>query len=213
MSSWRGFLSVVLATIGLGLALSPSAAELKQGKDYRVINPPVLVETSRIEVTEFFWYGCPHCFDFEPVLTEWVKKLPADVVFRRVPAVFPNNKWTPGARLYYTLEALNLVDTLHAQVFAAIHGERQRLDDSKVLLDWVSKRGVDANKFSEAWSSFGVQTRVQQAGKMTEAAALTGVPSVMVHGRYLALTQGNYDDLLATVEQLVARVRVEAIHK
>lgn len=213
MRTWRVVMAAILATLGLGLALAAGAGELQQGRDFRLIDPPLPVAGNRIEVTEFFWYGCPHCFDFEPVLKPWAAKLPADVIFRRVPAVFPNNKWTPGARLYYTLEAMNLLETLHAEAFNAVHVDRQRLDDGKVLLEWLGKKGVDTAKFSEAWASFGVQSRVQQAGKLTEAAGLTGVPSVMVHGRYLALTQGNYDDLLANIDQLVARVRAEADRK
>lgn len=206
MGAWRG----VLAVLGACLALGVGAVELKEGRDFREINPPLAPGKERIEVTEFFWYGCPHCFDFEPILAAWVKKLPADVSFQRVPAIFPNNKWTPGARLYYTLDAMNLVDKLHRDVFNAIHVERRRLDDEKVVFDWLAKQGVDAKRFSEVWSSFGVQSRVQQARELTKAAGLTGVPSVAVQGRYLALTPGNYEELLANIDQLIDRVRAES---
>ena len=210
MRAWRGVLAAVLATLGLCLSLGAGAVELKQGRDFQLIKPPLAPDQSKIEVTEFFWYGCPHCFDFEPLLAAWVKKLPADVSFRRVPAIFPNNKWMPGARLYYTLEAMNLLEKMHSEVFSAIHVDRQRLDDDKILFDWVAKKGVDVKQFSETWSSFGVQSRLQQARVLTLAAGVTGVPSVMVQGRYLALTAGNYEDLLAVIDQLVARARVEA---
>lgn len=213
MRVWRKALAAILAALGLCLALGAAAAELKDGRDFRLISPPLAADKSKIEVTEFFWYGCPHCFDFEPVLAAWVRKLPADVVFRRVPAIFPNNKWMPGARLFYTLEAMNLVEKLHADVFNAIHVERQRLDEEKVLFDWIAGKGVDPKKFSETWSSFGVQARAQQARELTQAAGLSGVPSVMVHGRYLALTPGNYDELIANIEQLVARVRAESARR
>lgn len=209
MKSRRGFLAAVLAMLGCCLALAAGAAELKAGEDFRVINPPLAAPKDRIEVTEFFWYGCPHCFDFEPVLAAWVKKLPANVSFRRVPVVTANNKWVPAAQLYYTLEAMNLVEKLHSDVFIAIHVDRQRLDDEKVLFEWVAKKGVDTKKFREAWSSSGVQSRIQQARELGPAAGLTGVPAVMVQGRYLALTQGNYEDLLATIDQLVERARTE----
>lgn len=205
MRAWRG----VLATLGLCLALGAGAVELKQDRDFRLINPPLATDTNKIEVTEFFWYGCPHCFDFEPTLAAWVKKLPADVSFRRVPAINSNNKWTPGARLYYTLEAMNLLEKLHTDVFTAIHVERQRFDDEKILLEWVAKKGIDPKKFGETWASFGVQSRVQQARKLSQSASLTGVPAVVVHGRYQAITEGNYEDLIAVVEALVARVRAE----
>ena len=213
MKAWRGILAAILATLGLFAAVGAGAAELKEGLDFRVINPPLTADKNKIEVTEFFWYGCPHCFDFEPVLAAWVKKLPADVSFRRVPAIFPNNKWMPGARLYYTLEAMNQLEKMHSEVFAGTHVERLRLDDEKIMFEWVVKKGVDAKKFSETWSSFGVQTRVQQTRDLTTAAGLTGVPAVMVHGRYLALTPGDYDQLLANIDQLISRVRAEAGRK
>lgn len=205
MKSWR----CVLAVLGCCLALAAGAAELQEGQDFRVISPPLAAPPDRIEVTEFFWYGCPHCFDFEPMLAAWVKSLPTGVSFRRVPAISANDKWVPGARLYYTLEVMDLVDKLHGDVFAAIHVDRQRLDDERALFEWVAKKGIDANNFSAAWSSPGVQSRLQQARALGPAAGLTGVPAVMVHGRYLALTRGNYEDLLATIDRLVARVRAE----
>ena len=138
-----------------------------------------------------------------------MKKLPANASFRRVPVVTANNKWVPAAQLYYTLEAMNLVEKLHSDVFIAIHVERRRLDDEKALVEWVAKKGVDPKKFSEAWSSSGVQSRIQQSRELGRDSGLAGVPAVMVQGRYLALTQGNYEDLLATVDQLVERVRTE----
>jgi thiol:disulfide interchange protein DsbA len=119
----------------------------------------------------------------------------------------------PGARLYYTLEAMNQLEKMHSEVFNGMHVERQRLDDEKVMFEWIAKKGIDPKSFSETWSSFGVQTRVQQARDLTTAAGLTGVPAVMVHGRYLALTPGDYDQLLANIDQLIARVRAEAGRK
>ena len=203
-------LAAVLVVLGAGLASAAGAADLKEGQDFRVIRPPLMADRERIEVVEFFWYGCPHCFDFEPVLADWVKKLPADVVVRRSPAIFPNNRWTPGARIYYTLEAMNLLDKFHSEVFNAIHKERLRLEDEKVLFEWVAKKGIDTRQFTETWSSFGVQSQLQQARRTTLAAGVTGVPSVMVHGRYLALTPGNYGEMLANIESLIAQVRVDA---
>jgi thiol:disulfide interchange protein DsbA len=210
MKSWRVMLAAALAAFGLCLAGPAAAADLVAGQDYRVINPPLPAPRDKVEVTEFFWYGCPHCFDFEPVLAAWVKRLPGDVSFRRVPALFPNNKWLPAAQLYYTLEVMNLVERLHGEAFIAIHVHRLRLDDERILFDWVATKGVDAVKFREAWSSPAVEVRLQQARGLGPAAGLSGVPAVMVQGRYLALTQGNYEDLLAVVEKLVERARRES---
>jgi thiol:disulfide interchange protein DsbA len=206
MNSRRAFLAAALA---MGLAFSADAAELKEGQDFRVINPPLPAPRDKIEVTELFWYGCPHCFDFEPLLAAWVRKLPANVSFRRIPMVSAGNRWVPAAQLYYTLEAMNLVEKLHRDVFNAIHGERQRLDDEKVLFEWMEKKGVDMKQFVEVWSSPAVQSRIRQAREVSRDSGLTGVPAVMVQGRYLALTQGNYSDLLATVDRLIERVRTE----
>ena len=205
MKSWR----CVLAMFGFCLTLAAGAVELKEGRDFRVINPPLPAPVDKVEVTEFFWYGCPHCFDFEPVLAAWARRLPADVGFHRVPAISSNDKWVPAARLYYTLEAMNLVEKLHGEAFVAIHVDRQRLDDEKVLFEWVAKKGIDAKKFSEAWSSPAVQGRLRQTRELSQAAGLTGVPAVMVQGRYLAPTQGNHEELLAVIERLVDRVRKE----
>lgn len=205
IKSWR----CVLAVVGCCLTLAAGAAELQEGQDFRVISPPLAAPSDRIEVTEFFWYGCPHCFDFEPVLAAWVARLPAGVSFRRMPAIPANDKWLPGARLYYTLEAMDLVEKLHGEVFAAIHVDRQRLDDEKTLFEWVAKKGIDSQQFSAAWSSPGVQSRLRQARALGPAAGLSGVPAVMVHGRYLVLTRGSHEELLANIDRLVARVRTE----
>ncbi|MCF8149523.1 MAG: thiol:disulfide interchange protein DsbA/DsbL [Burkholderiaceae bacterium] len=211
MNPWRALLATFLTLACLSLGFAAGAAELKQGKDYLLINPPLTADNTRIEVTEFFWYGCPHCFDFEPALASWLKKLPGDVSFRRVPAIFPNNQWTPGASLYYSLEAMDLLDALHDEVFKAIHVERKRLDNEMVLLEWLSGKGVDAQKFSATRASFGVQSRVQQARRLTLASGMNGVPALMVHGQFLVPTQGPHAELLATVDQLIERVR--AVHR
>lgn len=202
---------VVAATVALLVSFGAAAADLREHSDFRLLNPPMAVEAKgRVEVVEFFWYGCPHCFDFEPVLGAWQKKLPPDVAFRRVPAIFPNNKWAPGARLFYTLEAMNLTEKLHTAAFHAIHQERIRLDDDFVLFDWVAKQGVDKARFREVYVSFAVNTRVQQAREATAAAGLGGVPAVVVQGRYQAITPGSYEDLLGIIERLIERARRES---
>ena len=214
MKHWGKQLRLIAGVFGLLLlAATPqlAGAQLVQDRDFRIINTPLAVEgKGKIEVTEFFWYGCSHCFDFEPVLGPWVKKLPADVVFRRVPTIFPNNKWAPGAKLYYTLEAMGLTEQLHAKAFSAIHQERLRLDDDFVLLDWVAKQGVDKAKFKEVYLSFAVNARVQQARELTASSGINGVPAVIVQGRYQALSRGNYEDLLKVIDQLIARARSES---
>lgn len=205
----RGFLRAGLLALLVAMgALAGAVAAAPQ--EFRSLNPPIGSDAARIEVIEFFWYGCPHCDKLEPLMVAWVRKLPADVSFRRVPAIFPNSpKWTPGARLYYTLEALNLVDRLHGDVFNAIHVERKRLDDEKVLFEWIAGKGVDAKAFLAAWTSFGVQSRVRQALEVTQRAGLAGVPAIVVDGRYEALMPQNLGDLPGVADRLIERVRAE----
>lgn len=191
------------------LAGNALAVELQAGRDFRPLDSPLAAERKdRIEVIEFFWYGCPHCFDFEPVLEDWAKTLPADVVLRRVPAIF-HSKWVAGAQLYYTLEALHLTNALHREVFNAMHVERLRLNDESVLFGWAAKQGIDAKAFAAAWNSSGVQGRVREAQRLTQESRITGVPALVVGGRYQALASGNYGDLLQNTTQLISRVRGE----
>ncbi len=210
MKHWKRWREVLLILL-LCLGGSAMADELRPGRDFRLIDPPLATEAKgRIEVIEFFWYGCPHCFDLEPLLAAWTRTLPADAALRRVPAIF-HSKWEPGARLYYTLEAMHLVDSLHSAVFNAIHVERLRLNDEKILFDWVAQKGIDAKAFAEAWNSFGVQSRVREAQRLTQESRITGVPSLVIAGRYQALTTGNYGNLLQRAGQLIERARNEAL--
>jgi thiol:disulfide interchange protein DsbA len=203
--AWR-FLSALLLA---GFWLAAGAAELKEGRDFRELNPPLAPDRAKVEVIEFFWYGCPHCFNLEPVVVPWSRKLPGDVSFRRVPALFPDGKWASGARLYYTLAAMNLVDRLHGEVFHAIHVERKRLGDERQFADWVSTKGVDPKEFLAAWNSFGVQSQVRQSQELTRRAGLSGVPALVVDGRYQAITPEHFPELLTLVDRLIERARAE----
>ncbi len=213
MVRWRR--RIVVATLALlAVSLIPvsgaAAAALQEGRDFRRLNPPIGSDAARIEVVEFFWYGCPHCNDLEPHMAAWLGKLPADVSFRRVPAVFPNSpKWAPGARTYYALEAMNLLDRLHGEVFAAIHVQRKRLDDEKVLLEWIAAKGVDPGEFLAAWTSFGVQSRVRQAQELSQRAGLGGVPAIVVDGRYEVRMTESLKDLPGATDRVIERVRAE----
>jgi thiol:disulfide interchange protein DsbA len=196
-------------------ALLPTAAQADAarpvaGTDYLVLDPRAAVEApaGKIEMVEFFWYNCPHCSSFEPELSAWLKKLPKDVAFRRVPVAFRDD-FVPQQRLYYTLEAMGLVDKLHAKVFAAIHGERLDLSKTPAILDWVSKQGVDRAKFTESFNSFSVATKSSKAAQLQNAYKVEGVPALGVAGRFytdgsLAKSMGN---ALKVVESLVAGVR------
>lgn len=187
-------------------------AALEAGRDFKQLGQPLATETgSRIEVLEFFWYGCPHCFDLEPVMEKWLKKAPADVELRRVPAIF-RDTWAPGARLYYALEALGELKRLHGEVFDAIHIHRIPLHtDEKVMASWLEKKGVERKKFQDTYSSFAMQGRVARAQQITRASRIDGVPAIIVDGRYLTSGSmaGTYDAMMGVIDELLQRVRAE----
>ena len=189
----------------VALAVAPFAGLVSaQQPSFLELNPPQPVETAdKIEVLEFFWYGCIHCYNLEPKIESWLKTLPKDVEFRRVPAVF-NERWAQDAAIFYTFEALGLLDKLHRPFFDAIHRDRLRTDNAQALNAWLEKHGVDAKKFETTLKSFGVQSKTKRAIRMTTAYKIDGTPAMAVHGRY---TVPSSDGMLGTVDQLVAAIR------
>jgi thiol:disulfide interchange protein DsbA len=168
------------------------------------LNPPLPVDaTGKIEVLEFFWYGCIHCYNLEPKIDTWLKSLARDVEFRRVPAVL-SERWAHDASIFYTLDALGVLDKLHRPLFDAIHRDRLRTDQATSLSTWLEKNGVDTKKFLETAKSFGVQSKARRAVRLTTDYKVDGTPAMAVHGRY---TVGAHDTMLDTVNQLIAAVR------
>ncbi len=163
-----------------------SPAAPVNGTDYRTLEKAQQTDSGKkVEVTEFFWYSCSHCNAFEPSLEAWVKKNADKIVFKRVPVIF-RDSFIPQQKLYYTIEAMGLVDSMHARIFRAIHVERQTLDTDKQILDFIAKQpGVDIKKFTEVYNSFGVQTKVSRAAQLQAAYKVDGVPMVAVDGRYV----------------------------
>jgi protein dithiol oxidoreductase (disulfide-forming) len=199
---------------GLSIAASTSA-QLVAGKDYLIINPPQPTDSgNKVEVLEFFWYGCPHCDALQPSLDAWVKQKPADVEFRRVPAVL-GQSWIPLTQAFYTFEALGLTEKLHGDVFAALHKDKVRLQDSKTLFEWVAKHGVDRKKFEDTYNSFGVRSRVQRAIDMSRTYNIPGTPALVIDGRFLTaphlgLEKGqrlSYERYFKIVDHIVAVAR------
>ncbi len=192
-------------SIALAQAKAPEA-----GVDYLVLDKRVLVEApaGKIEVVEFFWYNCPHCHAFEPAFDAWSKKVPKDVAVRRVPIAFRDD-FAPQQRLYYALEAMGLVDKLHAKVFAAIHVEKKELNKGDAIADWVAKQGIDKTKFLEQYNSFSVATKASRANQLQNAYKIDGVPALGVAGRYW--TDGSMakslERALQVVDHLVAGIR------
>jgi protein dithiol oxidoreductase (disulfide-forming) len=195
---------IVVALSAAPFALSPFGRALAQPRGFNEVQPPVPVdEAGKIEVLEFFWYGCIHCYNLEPRLDGWLKTVPPDVAFRRVPAVL-SNRWGHDAAIFYAFEAMGVLDKLHRPLFDAIHRDRLRTDDTKAFNEWLQKNGVDPKKFETTARSFGVQSKVKRAIRLTSDYKIEGTPAMAVHGRY---TIGSSDAMLETVNQLVAAVR------
>lgn len=211
MRQLKALIAILAGAACLAFAGTATAQEPREGRDYSVLNPAQPTDAKgKIEVTEFFWYGCSHCFDFEPLLQKWVKNKPQDVVFQRVPALFPGGKWLPETKLYYTLEAMGLVDRLHQQVFEAVHVDRVRMSDEKTMLAWMESKGVDRKKFEDTYRSFAVQSRAQRSMQLSQAHGLDGVPALVVQGKYKPIAGGaGYGDLLATLDKLIVKARAE----
>jgi thiol:disulfide interchange protein DsbA len=198
---------------GAGFAQSAVWAQGKApeaGVDYLTLDKRVMVEApaGKIEVVEFFWYNCPHCHAFESAFDAWSKKAPKDVAVRRVPVAFRDD-FAPQQRLFYALEAMGLVDKLHAKVFAAIHVEKKDLAKGDAIADWVAKQGVDKAKFLEQYNSFSVATKASRATQLQNAYKIDGVPALGVAGRYWTdgVMSKGMERALQVVDHLVAGIR------
>jgi protein dithiol oxidoreductase (disulfide-forming) len=199
----KTMLSPLFCLLAAALIALPLGAGAQQVNE---LKPPIPVESGgKIEVIEFFWYGCIHCYNLEPQIETWLKKLPKDVEFRRVPAVF-NERWGLDASIFYSMEAMGLLEKLHRPLFDAIHKERLRTDNEQALSEWLTKHGVDAKKFIETMQSFGVRSKARRAIQLTVAYKIDGTPAIAVQGRYTLSAQPN---MMQVVDSLVDRVRKE----
>jgi thiol:disulfide interchange protein DsbA len=197
-----------LAALWSGAAQAQS--EPVEGKEFTRLQPPVAVSTpaGKVEAMEFFGYWCPHCHAFEPMLDAWVRKLPADVVFRRIPVSFgpPHD---PYQKLYYALEAMGQLETMHRKVFNAVHLQKLRLDKDSELQTLAKDNGLDFAKLKETMSSFSVATKCNQAKQLANAYKLDGVPTLAVHGRYVTSVglAGGPQRALQVMDGLIQRAR------
>jgi thiol:disulfide interchange protein DsbA len=195
---------MVFFAAGLAQAQPTAGVEYRELASAQPTDSP-----GKIEVVEFFWYGCPHCYTFEPVITPWVKKLPKDVHFRRIPAMF-NDEWAQGGRAYYALEAIGEVERLHKALFDAVHtGSKLRVADEAALTEWLGKQGVDTKKFAAAYRSFSVEGKMKRAAQLTQAYKIEGVPSMAVNGKYVVVTDNvkSFEHLLQITDYLVGKSR------
>ncbi|MES9994251.1 MAG: thiol:disulfide interchange protein DsbA/DsbL [Candidatus Thiodiazotropha sp.] len=176
------------------------------GEGWDPIDPPVATTAAdgKVEVIEFFWYGCPHCYQMEPQLETWLENKPENVSFLRVPAPL-NNKWTIHAQFYYAAEILGLTDKLHIPLFEALHDKKRRLYDKESLIEFAVEQGVERQKFVDALNSFGVYVKVQNARKLGQRYQLDGVPAIGINGKYKTSGSlaGNYSRMFEIVSHLV----------
>jgi thiol:disulfide interchange protein DsbA len=208
--------SSTLAGVGLGWALAGTAQAQGapvEGTHYVKLQQPAAVSApaGKIEVVEFFWYGCPHCNALEPALEEWIKRLPPDVAFRRVPVAF-SAVHESHQRLFYSLEAMGQLDAMHKRIFAALHTQRMRLETEADQVAFLSANGVDGAKFVEAGKSFSVQTKMRQAKQLSAAYKIDGVPAIGVQGRYYTAGSlaGDNRRALVVADYLIQQARKPA---
>ena len=215
-----GYFAGLVALLVAGNSMAQPAPV--PGRDYVLINPAQPTEGGKkIEVVEFFWYGCPHCYHLEPSLNAWLKKKPADVEFKAVPGTFGAPTWEPLTRTYYALDAMGVAAKYHDAIFAAVHLEkdpakqRAMVNDSRAIADWLGGKGVDKQKFLETYNSFTVNSRTKRSEEMTRNYDVSGTPALAVDGKYLVSPSSflnadnslNYDRFFGVVDQLIAQAR------
>jgi len=216
----RAILGVALGTAAAAFAgtaaAQPAAAQpaaaLVEGTHYARLKPPVPVESGKkIEVIEFFSYGCPHCAELEPFLDTWLAKLPPDVQFRRVP-VFFQDRWVNLGKVYYTLEALGEEQKLSPAVFAAVHGgSNTALWNDKTFFDWAASKGLDRKKVEDVYNSFAISGKMNRAKQQAQTFNIQSVPTVVIDGKFITASDrvGKHAQLPAAIDELVAKARAE----
>ena len=187
MRSIRTLIRGGLALLALACLAAASHAQdirVRQNIEYRLIAPQPVETGDRIEVIEFFWYGCPYCNELQPALESWIRRKPADVALRRVPAIL-RESWAPHARIYYTLERLNEVERLHLQVYYGYHVEKLHLSKPDVMVEWAVNNGIDRKRWLDAYDSAEVEAEVERAKMLSQAYTVEVTPTLVVNGRYL----------------------------
>jgi thiol:disulfide interchange protein DsbA len=186
------------------------AADYVEGTHYKKVPQQPTSTGDKIEVLEFFWYGCPHCFHFEPFIESWNKNKPANVEFVRVPAVFRPD-WEVQARTYYALSNMGVIEDLHGKIFEAIHKYRIKLNSMDAMADYVSNFGVNRDDFIKEYSSFAVDSMVRKGKKLQQAYKIEGVPAVVVNGEYLTsgAMSGSFDNLIKIINYLTQKAAKE----
>jgi protein dithiol oxidoreductase (disulfide-forming) len=210
LSAASALLAATVGAASLPGSARAQARAFREGADYIKLGKPAPVEApaGKIEVVEFFWYGCPHCNAFEPQLEAWSKSAPREVALRRVPVAF-RPEFEPNQRLFYVLEEMGKLPELHRKVFKTIHEERQPLSSTQLVTAWAVKQGIDAAKFTAMYNSFGVSTKVRKATQLQDQYQVDGVPALGVAGRYYTSGQitKSMERALQVTDYLIGQTR------
>ncbi len=206
-----------LAILTLTLSTLSFADAPKVGTEFDAVAQPISTDNpAKIEVMEIFWYGCPHCYHMEEPLNAWVKKLPSDVYFKRMPGL-PNPSWAPMAKAFYAMETLGVGEKLHTKLFEAIHKQKTlNPTDEKAAIDWVTlQSGFDRLKVEQAFKSFTMNTDLNRAAQIFRASGATGVPTLVIDGKYItsATQAGGNEQALKVADYVIDNVRKDKAAK
>jgi thiol:disulfide interchange protein DsbA len=204
---------ISVAVLGLAISLpgfaNAQSPKIEEGFDYRILPTPQPVESKgKVEVIEFFWYGCPHCYDFEPELNTWLKRQPKDVTFRKVPVAFRDD-FMPHSQLFYALESMGKGEAMNEKVMYAMHKENKRLMTENEIADWAASQGIDRNAFLATYRSFAVISKARAARQMADAYRIDGVPTIVMQGRYVTSPSiaGTKAKAIAVMDYLEQKIR------
>lgn len=202
--------AISITTLAMSVAVVSHAANFVEGKDYIKLDNPEKINANRIIVREFFWYGCPHCYHLDPHAKNWLKTKPKDVVFFHTPAAL-NPSWAIHAKAMYAAQELGVAKKAHVALFTAIHKDKKDLFNQNALADFYAQYGADKTKFSQAFNSFAVDTKIGRSRAAAARYKLSGVPAVVVHGKYVV--KGSDAKVFQVVDYLVKKVRDEGVLK
>jgi len=206
----RRLLPVAVAFVAaLSMTAAAQSGGVEEGREYLRLKNPQPTETGKkIEVIEFFSYGCPHCADLEPILQNWVRTVPADVQLRRVPVMY-QDRWIPLAKIYYTLEALGEEKRLSPEVFSALHSKGIALFQDKTFFDWAASQGLDRKKVEDMYNSFAITGKVNRARAAAGTYQVQSVPTFIVDGKFTTYKVATHQAMPATLDALIAKARAE----
>ena len=205
----RSLSTAVTFLAAFAIAGQVSAAEWQEGTHYKELSSPVRTDSSEtIEVAEVFWYGCPHCYNFKPLVESWAEDVPEDVDFVKIPAAL-GQSWEPHAKAFYALEAMGELDKVHDALFDALARDRRPLNSGEALAEFVGDHGVNGEEFLKTYNSFGVNARMQKAQSKIRGARITGTPTMLVNGKYTvsASMAGSHEAVLEVVDYLIEQER------